>query len=601
MLFSATSGAQSLSAGESPTQDNEAATERDYISDLERIKVLVRANVLTLAEELLETQAPPVSTDKIWRNWQKQLWTIYRVQGKWQKLYESTQAIPSDISSRFQREAKIEGLDALLAMGQGRDARKILREDLLSLEFDERFKLTLRQKLVESYLVDNMLDDARISMEVFQSDYRSQEPEWLLLSARINIQTGNPDQAVNLLAPLQSPEAKLLQIYARLQNESITPNSAIDAVLDFQSKNQDSRLEKPSLAVLIASYQKSGKLYPTVNVLEEYVTYQGVSHESLNKAFPEFGISDLLSAYENVALDQGNKNGLLIGQELEWLEYANSVKLNATITRRSLYAYIVQNAERDTIGQLARDAYINVLIDIGRTSLVKQLFTGDLNLGELSLSGAVGLRLSNYALEIGDIQLAADANENLLTLPPGMDRREWLVHSARIAVIAGRYRQGAQYLGEWINGFDKLDPEQTDQVLQPVFDLQTVNQHSLALPLLETINRKSSGDRHRREIAYWIAESYFGTGEFLRAADFFLFSAMQKENGFDQWGESARFKAAESLTEAGMLDDAKSLFEGLLRRAADENRKLALKQKLQQIWLQESNKTSLESATLQTN
>ena len=63
---------------------------------------------------------------------------------------------------------------------------------------------------------------------------------------------------------------------------------------------------------------------------------------------------------------------------------------------------------------------------------------------------------------------------------------------------------------------------------------------------------------------------------------------MQKDNGFDQWGESARYRAADALMEGNFFADARTLFEDLLDRASEDNRKQALNQKLQQLWLKES-------------
>lgn len=128
--------------------------------------------------------------------------------------------------------------------------------------------------------------------------------------------------------------------------------------------------------------------------------------------------------------------------------------------------------------------------------------------------------------------------------------------------------------------------------------MQTVGQHKLAIPLLQLINQRSPSAKHRREIAFWIAESYSATGRHIKAADFFLFSAMQKDNGFDQWGEAARYRAADALLEGNLFADARSLFEGLLARATEEPRRQALTRKLQQVWLRESSIQAVETETV---
>ncbi|MEM7195512.1 MAG: hypothetical protein AAF402_11210 [Pseudomonadota bacterium] len=568
---------------------------KNHQQELERIQVLVRANVLDLAETLLEEGGPEMEPSKLWRRWQRQLWKLYSVRGKWQELYDSAAAVPRDFPQSIRKEALLHSLDALLALERAKDTRILSREYLLSTELDEVFKQEIRKRVVESYLVEGLEQDARIAMRQFQQDYRSQDPDWLVLSARVQLQSGNADEAVNTLAPLTEPESRILQLFARLKNGSIKPEAAIDRALEIRNSASENGFPAAILAVLIEAYRKAGKLYPVVEVLEEYIQLPEVRSYRFKYILPEFAVTDLMEAYTAVAIDQGNRFGMLVGEELSWLTHANSVKSSATITRRSLFAYIASQSSRSAISQLSRDSLINILLDIERPGIIERLFGEQSPLGPLRVSGSTGLRLSNYALEQGLIQLAADANESLLQLPPGMDRREWLLHSARLSIIAGRYEAGAESLMEWITSFDALEPDQTDQVLQPVFDLQTVGQHEIALPLLIEIDSKSPGKRHRRELSYWIAESLIGTDQYLRAADYFLFSAMLENDGFDQWGESARFNAADALLEAGMIDDAKTLFEDLLRRAQEDNRKIALQQKLQQLWLRESEANTLDS------
>ena len=83
--------------------------------------------------------------------------------------------------------------------------------------------------------------------------------------------------------------------------------------------------------------------------------------------------------------------------------------------------------------------------------------------------------------------------------------------------------------------------------------------------------------------------------QFVRAADHYLFSAMQKDGGWDQWGIAARYQAAESLQSANLVIDARVLFEDLLARAADDKRRSLLKQKLQQLWLLEFRPDTVEA------
>ena len=60
----------------------------------------------------------------------------------------------------------------------------------------------------------------------------------------------------------------------------------------------------------------------------------------------------------------------------------------------------------------------------------------------------------------------------------------------------------------------------------------------------------------RREIVYWIGDSYRGLEQYEQAALLYLQSAMMPGPGaMDPWAQTARYNAAESLKSAGLVDD----------------------------------------------
>ncbi|MGI9318997.1 MAG: tetratricopeptide repeat protein [bacterium] len=580
-------------------QNPVAVQEVPASSELLRVRTLVRANVLDLAERILEQQGPPLLPNGEWLNWERQLWALYRSKGSWQKLYDRIQSIPPAFPRSVHLEASNEAVTALVALGKGKRARNLLRKQLLSDSVSERDKLGLRQQVIESYLADNMLQEANTSANAFQQDYRTQDSDWLLLGARIALQSGDPNRAVNLLAPLDEPKARLLRTFARLKNESMQPDKVLEVCTRFRTQEEFEHLVKPLLAVMVEAASSAGSLVEVADLLEQYLLADASVDVSLNRALPVFTAKDLVQVYGKIARREANKAGYLGGEESTWAEFARLMTADLSAARSAVWAYIAQHADTPMDRQNAVDNYVNSLIDFDRTGLIHQLFGEGGQMGELLLTPITGLRLSTLAIEQGDVQLAADANANVSGPPPGMDYAEWLIYTGRIAIIAGRYQEGAAQLEKWIASIPRLTPEQTDKVLQAIFDLQTVDQHKLAIPLLVEVNQRSPGGKYAREIAFWIAESYSATRQHIKAADYFLFSAMQKNNGFDQWGESARYRAADALMEGNLFTDARTLFEDLLQRATEDSRKQALQQKLQQLWLKESSlKSTSESASL---
>ena len=556
--------------------------------ELLRVRTLIRSNVLELAQRIMEQQGPALLPSGEWLNWERQLWALYQTTGNWQKLYDRVQGIPPAFPAAIRLEGEQQAIGALVALGDGARARRLLRRQLLSTSISERDKSALRRQVIESYLVDQLVAEANVSARLYQQDFRAQDKSWLLLAARIALQSGEPDEAVNLLAPVDEPEARLLRTYARLKNNTLSPSQVIENGRQFRDQKAYKNMQRAVLAMMVNAAQISGPGVEQIDLLEQYLDTAVGHDELLNRAMPRYGVTDLVKAYSVVAVNQANRAGYLAGEENTWIDFARLIPTEQGQLRRSVWSHISVTANNPVIRQLGIDNFINAAIDSDRTSILHDLFGDGAILGPLELAPATALRLSNVAIEKGDVQLAADANANVSGPPPGMEFADWLIYTGRIAIIAGRHEEGASQLEKWVNGFERLTPEQTDSILQPVFDLQTVNQHALAIPLLLKIDKRSPGGKYTREIAFWIAESYSATKQHIKAADYFLFSAMQKENGFDQWGESARFRAADALLEGNLFSDARTLFEDLLERAGEEQRKQSLQQKLQQLWLRES-------------
>jgi hypothetical protein len=99
--------------------------------------------------------------------------------------------------------------------------------------------------------------------------------------------------------------------------------------------------------------------------------------------------------------------------------------------------------------------------------------------------------------------------------------------------------------------------------------------------------------RTQREILYWIAESKAALGEPQQAAELYLRSASYNHpTGGDMWGQTARFHAAEQLGRAGLTQDARLVFQALLRHTADAKQRAVIERQIQQLWLIETRTTT---------
>lgn len=568
-------------------------------AQLQRAQNLTRANLFELAAATLEKNTPALlpgePPDEQWLRWTRQLWSVYRRQGRWRELYISAH-LPSYFPANLRGEAALQRVDALLKLQRAGEARALIRRQLLTASAPPRQR-QLRQKLIASYLADDLLAESQLAVQKFNQEYREADAAWLLLSAGVLLRAGEHAAAINLLAPLQQAEARLLRLYARLNDASLTPAQVAARARELQPTGDVKKLTRELQAVLVAAQSRAGDWAAVAAELELYLPAPASNFDA-QRIYPRFTPQNLFNAYARVAEDSGNAANLLRGDDAKWLQYARELAPGEALPRRALFAYLIVHAAEDRVRRRAADNYVDELITADRGELIKLLFGADKLFGALTLGGATGMRLVRYGLARGDFALAAAANASVSQLPVGVDRAAWLLRAARVDIFAGRSEAGAAKLREWLTAAAaanataaarSLTSAQTDAVLQPIFDLQTVGKHKLARPLLYEVYARAPTPKLRREIAYWVAESYAGESRHRQAAEWFLHSALMRADGLDQWGEAARLRAAQDLIKAALFADAEQIYQTMLTRADTPEQQRQLRQKLQQIALLRAN------------
>jgi hypothetical protein len=121
--------------------------------------------------------------------------------------------------------------------------------------------------------------------------------------------------------------------------------------------------------------------------------------------------------------------------------------------------------------------------------------------------------------------------------------------------------------------------------MQVLFDLQTLRRHDAAVHLFRAVGPRLEEPRQAREVLYWEADSHKALGQNEEAARLYLHSASQGDGPADPWGMTARFQAAGALAEAGLVSDARALYSDLLRVTREPERRVLLRQRLQQLEL----------------
>jgi tetratricopeptide (TPR) repeat protein len=104
---------------------------------------------------------------------------------------------------------------------------------------------------------------------------------------------------------------------------------------------------------------------------------------------------------------------------------------------------------------------------------------------------------------------------------------------------------------------------------------------------LKKLYTRATESQQQREILFWMADAVRGEAKFEEAAELYFRSASFNNDGNDVWGQSSRYRAAEALAEAGLIQDARRVYESLLELTTDSKRRVILERALQQLWLKD--------------
>ena len=227
------------------------------------------------------------------------------------------------------------------------------------------------------------------------------------------------------------------------------------------------------------------------------------------------------------------------------------------------------------------------VVDDSEQNLLNHLFNKSETFSDATgIPSLVRYQLVDLALKRTDIEEATRLMSGLSSYPTGTSRFKWQLRQARVLILGGRYEEGNQILESLINEYQEPNAEDTDRILQVLFDLQTVNLHQQALVHFNQLLMRPVEFKQRREIMFWIADSFKALEKYDQAALLYLQSAMLPDPlAMDPWAQTARFSAAQSLQKSGLIDDARRIYTELLKVTQEPARRALLKHNIQQLWL----------------
>ncbi len=557
---------------------------------LDLLKHISAAGAPALTLKMLDQAQPGMDQDLYgWILWEQERLAILAQWQQWNQLLIRVEGLPTDIPEQFKQQAATYKARAFLQLGQTETAREILREKLWQAASSDAAEYeTWRRLVIQSYLEDGRNEDARIAMLRFDQDFSSKDPDWLLLQARVLIEAGRDEQAVSILQGQKSWQAGLTSLLARFRRGQIDP---AEVWREVKKRGGDETIDADQRASLWAlGFHAAQKMSPVDRVVALENLFR-IEIESSLDLF-QVPVDRLWQAYQEYAQLVGNRSELLLGDDEAWLALAQQTSKATPVKSRSLYALLMLRSGDANIANRAGLGYLQTFaeFDDAERQLLRNLFNRSETFSSArKIPPDIRYQLVDLALRSADIDEATRLMSGLTTIPEGTSRLDWQLRQSRVLILGGRYREGNEVLRALLGEYREPQAAATDRILQVLFDLQSVNLHEEAISHFNHLLRLEIEPKQRREILFWIGDSFRGMEKYDQAALLYLQSAMLPgPETMDPWAQTARYNAAESLQLSGLVDDARRIYRELLAVTEDAARRSVLNHKIQQLWLTQS-------------
>ncbi|MDH5484853.1 MAG: hypothetical protein OEY43_06405 [Gammaproteobacteria bacterium] len=597
--------------GQPPVTGGVAVVVNRDVDILARPDELLALGAPGLALRQIEKSQPAYNNENIdqWLAWERKRIQLLQHLQQWPVIIDRLDSynallISTQIPVYDRQWLLTQKVKALLDLGDVAKALSLTQRLLWSAdEYADSDTLSLwRRLIIRAYLNSHAVEDAQRAMRRYRQDYGDMSNEdglqWRLLQARLLLKRGSLQDVVGILKNDNTAEAEALRLFARIKHKAL---SVVDARKTIQKKISNKKTVITDLPVYTYVGLKlaimAGDFAQQIILLEQLLANNVVA--DLRLVFPEavneLNANTLWQAYEGYGYELANSHSLLIGDDENWYAVASNLFKKKALDARALLAVLAFSAKDERHQQLAMEQLAR-LIDEQENGLVviNQLFLASKYfVDNEKIPAVVRYRLVDFALSQADLVTAANLMEKLHQPPAGQGVFEWTLRRARVLILGGQYEEGSKILNQLLMSGREFSEKQIDQVMQVIFDFQNVEQHALALASFKLLEKLPLSDKVRRELGYWQAESYQAGDDFEQAAMLFLQSARPVNGEFDPWYHTASFKAAESLAQAGLISDARQQYTSLLKRTENPARKSMIRQRLQQLRLQQGRQFSV--------
>jgi hypothetical protein len=560
------------------------------VSRLQELAQLARLGAPQLALRRMASEQPDAEQNPAdWLAWEQERLQILRNQGMYEPLVTRVNALPEGVDPLFRRRALFFKADAQLQLGEAQQARATAR-DLLWFHGAKAESGELenwRRLVVRSYVLEDRNEDARLALLRYRQDFGDENPEWRRLNAKVMLLSGHADSVSDLLQGDNSAPGRFLRSVAQLETAPREAQAIEKSAVEQAGKAEQRAWQGAFWALAARAAAQQNKDFEQIRYLERALSLP-VDRE-LSHGLLDVDPDRLWESYLSLGQKLGNQEQRLLGNDEDWYFPATEAMEKDPLRARVMFAVLAEFGSDQQRRSLAHEYLVGMLDDLpDGKSLVQHLYLDSARYSDIDkLPSVIRYRLIDEALASGNLKTASRLMEGLAAPPAGSDRFEWNLRRARVTIFTGDVDTGVALLETLLAAQDQdWDGQRVDRLLQVVFDLQTVERHRQALALFEKLLDKPLEPQQHRELLFWMADSLQALEQFDQAAYLYLKSAaLVDPMAMDPWAQTARYRAAKALIEAGLLEDARQIYSSLLRATRDASRKAVLENEIQRLHL----------------
>jgi tetratricopeptide (TPR) repeat protein len=565
--------------------------------NLTLVSGMASAGAPRIALEIMDRDQPDAAQDLVgWMSWEQERIYIYQTARAWKAIIERTAKSPKEATLDFRRWEAMQAAEAWLHLGDGAKALGLVQPLVWDTQSppDPATLAELRQLIIKSYTVSGKLDDAQAAVIRYRQDYPKDAGTWPLLEARLYLRLGQPQSALEALQNVKGDEAEMLSLLAALRSGQTPPGDVLGQAVHIGSDSgasAEKRIHAWAVAAEAADMLKNP--VARIQALQDALGLQPTLIEQ-DEVFT-LNADMLWDAYEHYGEDLGNDLQLVVGDDQGWFVAASNVYDSKPVDAAALFTVVAFQAGDPKQGEVAHGQFA-ALIQKQRygDAVLRHLYLDSTRFkGPKTIPAPVRYILVDDVMALPDIPLASQLMQGLDAPPPtepgekpvdpAVADAAWQLKRAHVFILGGDPEQGIASLKRLI---DAKAPVDGDDVLQEIFDLQTLHRDKQAIPLFESLLKTDLKPEQRRQMLYWTADSYKAVGDYTKAAELYLRSAMLPGPfTMDPWAETARYQAAQMLAQAGYIEDARNLYNGLLSATSDPAQQAVLQHDLQQLLL----------------